>query len=434
MTGSGKHGAPVVHVVGAGLAGLAAATTLVERGVPVRIYEAAPRAGGRCRSWHDPALDHVIDNGNHLMLSGNHAVRGWLAGLGAADRLTGPTRAAFPFLDLKSGRRWTLDLGDGRLPWWLFARTRRIPDLGIAGHLRLISRLMRADPRTPVAALAPADSPAMRLFLEPFTVAVLNRAPEEAAVGPLQAVLRETVLRGGAACRPLIARHSLEDALVRPALDRLARAQVPIRFGRRVRRLLRDGGRIAALETAGERIVLAPGDRLLLAVPQHAARRLLPEVPAPADGEAIVNLHFRLSAPPFGPGVHLFGLVGGLAQWVFARDALVSVTISAADRLLERDADDLARAVFAEIARLWRAPGDASPGETPPARVIKEKRATFAADVGALDRRPGAHPLPKTAANLYLAGDWTATGLPATIEGAVRSGLTAARHIAADLR
>ncbi|RMF18076.1 MAG: hypothetical protein D6757_00395 [Alphaproteobacteria bacterium] len=425
---------PVVHVVGAGLAGLSAATALVDRSIPVRIYEAAPRAGGRCRSWHDEQLGCVIDNGNHLMLSGNHAVMAWLTTLGAGERLTGPARAVFPFLDLESGRRWTLDLGAGRWPGWLFDRARRIPDLGAFSHLRLVRRLMRAAPETPVAALAGADSPEMRFFLEPFTVAVLNRAPEDAAVGLLQPVLRETVLKGGAACRPRIARHSLEDTLVVPALERLKRAQTPIHFARRIRRIVREGGRVRALDTAGERITLGERDHLLLAVPQHAARRLLPALPAPADGEAIVNLHFRLAHPPFGAGVHLYGLIGGLAQWVFARDALVSVTISAADDLLDRGADELARQVYSEISRLWRHDATPAANKLPPYRVIKEKRATFAADADALGNRPGPHPLPLEAANLWLAGDWTATGLPATIESAVRSGLTAARHIAADLR
>ncbi len=420
--------AKTVHVIGAGLAGLAAATALRERGFCVRVYEAAPRAGGRCRSYHDPVLDHVIDNGNHLLLSGNHATLGWLRSLDAEGGLAGPKKAVFPFFDRETGRHWQLAIGAGRLPFWLFDPSRRIAGAGVAAHLGLFVRLMRAADETPIAALLPADHPLMRNFLEPFTVAVLNRAPDKAVVGLLKPVVRETLLEGGQACRPLIARKSLEDALIAPALRRLAEQGVPIRFGCRIRGWERANAAIVALRTATDTIPVAAGDEVLLAVPQHAARRLLPDLPTPADGEAIVNLHYRLSTPPFGPGVHLFGLVGGLAQWVFARDALVSVTISAADHLLDNDQETLARRIFAEIARLWEAHG--GPGhDLPPWRVVKEKRATFAADARALRCRPGPGDARGFARNLWLAGDWTATGLPATIESAVRSGLAAAAAI-----
>ncbi len=425
MTEAGRG---AVHIIGAGLAGLAAATTLVGAGRAVRIYEAAPRAGGRCRSYHDPVLDHVIDNGNHLLLSGNWATLSWLAALGADGGLAGPGAAVFPFFDLETGRRWRLDFGRGRLPVWLLDPARRVPGAGVADHLRLFFRLMRAPDATPVGDLLPNAHPLMRAFLEPFTVAVLNRAPDKAAIGFLKPVIRETLMRGGRACAPLIARHSLEEALIAPAVRWLAARGVEIRTGRRIRALARQDGRITALATAAGSIPVGPADEVLLAVPQHAARRLLPDLPTPADGEAIVNLHYRLPQPPFGAGVRLFGLVGGLAQWVFVRDDLVSVTISAADHLLDVDQERLARRIFAEIARLWTRDG-APATDLPPWRVVREKRATFAAEAAALARRPGPEGARHHARNLWLAGDWTATGLPATIEGAVRSGLAAAAAI-----
>ncbi|HKU54849.1 MAG TPA: FAD-dependent oxidoreductase, partial [Rhizomicrobium sp.] len=95
-------------VVGAGLAGLSAATILVSRGVAVTVIEASGQAGGRCRSYYDAAMDGIIDNGNHLVLSGNHAVQAYLARIGARDALTGPPRAEFAFVDLQDGKRWLL--------------------------------------------------------------------------------------------------------------------------------------------------------------------------------------------------------------------------------------------------------------------------------------------------------------------------------------
>ena len=135
---------------------------------------------------------------------------------------------------------------------------------------------------------------------------------------------------------------------------------------------------------------------------------------APDDFRPIVNAHFRATAPAGAPA--MVGVIGGTAEWVFAFPDRLSVTVSAADHLMARD--DLAEALWRDVAAVH---GLAGP--MPPARVVKERRATFAATPAQDARRPPA----RTAwANLALAGDWTATGLPATIEGALRSGEVAA--------
>ena len=115
------------HIIGAGLAGLAAAVSLVHKGHAVTLYEASGQAGGRCRSYADAKLDCVIDNGNHLLLSGNKAAMRYLADVRAADALIGPPSACFPFLDLRTGQRWHLRPNAGRLPWWILDARRRVP-------------------------------------------------------------------------------------------------------------------------------------------------------------------------------------------------------------------------------------------------------------------------------------------------------------------
>ncbi len=404
-----------VHVVGAGLAGLAAATSLAARGIRVSVYEAGPAAGGRARSYPDRELGVVIDNGNHLLLSGNRAAMAYLARIGARDPLIGPARPIFPFVELPSGLRWTIAPNAGRVPWWVLAPSRRVPGAHLSEFLAL-RRLMRARPGETVASLLGPGVLARRL-LEPLAIAALNTMPAEADATLLGAVVAQTLAEGGAACRPLVARAGLSESFVDPARDFLTARGGQPRFGARLAAIEAESGRVAVLRFAGGEVALGPDDAVVLAVPAAVAPTLLPGLTAPDAFEAIVNLHYRITAELPG-GAGFIGIVGGTAEWLFARPHVLSVTISAANRLVDRDAGELARTVWPEVAA---AAGLAAP--MPAWRVVKERRATFAATPAQNARRPGPH---TALANLVLAGDWTATGLPATIEGAIRSGDRAA--------
>ncbi len=116
-----------VYVIGAGLSGLSAAVAIAGAGRKVELIEAANQAGGRCRSYFDATLGRIIDNGNHLVLSGNHATFAYLRTIGAEKGLTGPDRAEFTFADLRDGKRWTFTPNDGPLAWWVLSQKRRVP-------------------------------------------------------------------------------------------------------------------------------------------------------------------------------------------------------------------------------------------------------------------------------------------------------------------
>ena len=407
-----------VHVVGAGLAGLAAALSLSRAGRQVTVHEAAGQAGGRCRSYDDRALGCRIDNGNHLLLAGNRAALDYLDETGAAGSLVGPAEAAFPFLDLAGGRSWTLRPNPGRLPWWILAPGRRVPGSGALDYLQAL-RLLAARPgATVMQVLGPG--PLMERLWRPLTVAALNARPEVAAASLLLPVLRESFGRGGRLCRPLVARDGLAAAFVEPALATLAERGVAVGFGRRLRAVERRDGRVVALDFPQGPVALGPADALVLAVPAPVAEGLLPELTVPRGSSAIVNAHFRLDRPGRLPGgAPLVGLMGGTVDWVFLRDRLASATVSAADALADEPAEALLPLLWRDTAAALGTPGAAMP----PGRIVKEKRATFLQTPAQAARRPAG----RTAwANLALAGDWTATGLPATIEGAIRSGRAAA--------
>ena len=409
--------ARTIHVIGAGLAGLAAAIRLAEAGETVAVHEAAGQAGGRCRSYHDPALDMEIDNGNHLLLSANHAALGFLRTIGTAAKLVGPTQADFPFVDLATAERWTLRINDGRLPWWIFDASRRVPGTRAGDYLALAKLLWpRRDAR--VGDVMACRGVLYDRLVGPLLLAALNTAPPEGSAALAAAILRETVAAGGAACRPLIARDGLGPTFITPALDFLARRGVTVGFGRRLRALTLDAGTVTALAFGDDTVPLAPDDRVVLAVPPVVATSLLPGLSAPSEFRAIVNAHFRIVPPADTPPI--VGVIGGTVEWVFAFADRLSVTISGADRLVDTPREALAKTIWDEVATVARI---GKMDAMPPWQIVRERRATFAATPDEERKRPGAATAWR---NLWLAGDWTATGLPATIEGAIRSGERAA--------
>jgi hydroxysqualene dehydroxylase len=410
-----------IHIIGAGLAGLAAAVALSKRGQRVVLHEATTFAGGRCRSYHDAALDMTIDNGNHLLLSANRAALAFLRDIGAAHRLPLPPQAAFHFIDLESRERWTLRMNAGRLPWWIFDSGRRVPGTRALDYLKL-APLLFPPARKPIGEVIGCSGPLYDRLVQPVLLAALNIAPPLGSAKLAGAVIRETLAAGGAACRPLIAREGLGATLIEPALAYLAQQQAEVRLGHQLHALRFNGGKVVALDFGTESIELAQGDAVVLAVPPYAATALVPDLEAPNEFRAIVNAHFRIEPPAGQPPI--LGVVNATTEWIFAFAGRLSVTVSAGDRLIDTPRETLARTIWDEVKA-----ATGLSAALPPWQIVRERRATFAATPAQDARRPGAGTRWR---NLVLAGDWTDTGLPATIEGAIRSGNRAAELVAAD--
>lgn len=412
-----------IHVIGGGLAGLAAALSLTKAGRSVIVHEAGPAAGGRCRSFMDKELGIRIDNGNHLMLTGNRAVRAYLQETAAEDRVRIAPRPAFPFADLKTGERWSVRPNMGRLPWWIFSNDRSVPDTRLMDYIRM-ARIVSIHDDTPVADSMRRGRLYWRL-VEPLAVAALNTSSQEGLARLLGAVMRETLVKGGRACRAILPVEGLSEAMVDPALATLRQRGAEVRFGSRIAGLTLSDRRVSTMRGPDGPIAMADGDAVVLAVPPWVATDLLPGLMAPTEFEAILNIHFLHEANPEGPlgEAGFIGLLSGTAEWVFAKPGHVSVTISAANGRVDETPRALAYQVWDNVVDALQL-GAAAKEAMPPYRVVKEKRATFTATAAQDLRRPGAET--ELATNLVLAGDWTDTGLPATIEGAIRSGRVAA--------
>lgn len=407
-----------VHIIGAGISGLSAAVRLSNAGCEVHVHEATQQAGGRCRSYFDAATNLTIDNGNHLLLSGNSHARDYARAIGTEAGLVGPARAQFPFVDITTGQRWQLDLGDGRWPGWVFDESRRVPDTSLLDYLKLAPIIWAGADRL-VGAAVPCDGTLYQRLVQPLLLAALNCDPPEGSAGLAGAIVRETLLAGGQACRPLIARDGLSAVLVEPAVKLLESRGASVRLGHELRALTMAGERVSELNFGDDRISIGQDDAVILAVPPRPAAALLPGLKTPTKFRAIVNAHFRFDPPR--DAVPILGVVGGLVEWLFAFPQRLSVTISNGDRLVDMPREELAQSIWRDVCKAGGVSGD-----LPPWQIVRERRATFEATPEQNALRPG----PVTACkNLFLAGDWTATGLPATIEGSVRSGDRAANLV-----
>ena len=396
-----------LYVIGGGVAGLSAAVTGAAAGENVCLIEAAPRAGGRCRSFDDPVLGCRIDNGSHVLIGANPAALAYLEQIGARGSLMSLGENGIPFADLESGARWTFRSG------------RPVPGVGLPAHLAALRLVFPVTGRT-VGAVLPDDL-LMRRFWEPLTVAALNTAPGRADAGLLRAILGEILRHGRSGLDLYMARDGLSESFVDPAVAWLRQRGARVEPGQPVRAFRTDGARITAIVLPDRELALDAGDRLVLATPQNVTARLLPGVTVPLGSNSIVNGHFRLEPGPlFRDAPPVMGLCGGTGQWLFRRGDVLSVTVSDAGALLPLDQAEVADILWRDVA--WALGLPAVP--VPPCRIVREKRATF-------DQTPAnqrLRPATRTAwSNLFFAGDWTATGLPATIEGAIRSGRDAAR-------
>jgi hypothetical protein len=281
-------------------------------------------------------------------------------------------------------------------------------------YLRL-ARLLVAPDR-PIADIIDCAGPLYDRLLAPLLVAALNTDPREGSAALAGAVVRETLARGGTACRPRIAREGLGTVFVEPAIAYLEKARATVRLGHELRALRFDGQSVAELDFGTDRLAVPPGDAVILAVPSFAATALVPGLTAPTAFRAILNTHFRAEAPAGQPS--MIGVLNGTSEWVFSFPGRISVTTSNADRFMNEPREKLADVIWREVCTVT-----GLFGACPAWQIVRERRATFASTPEQNARRPG----PTTGwRNLFLAGDWTATGLPATIESAIRSGDCAA--------
>ena len=278
-----------------------------------RARSGAGAPGGRCRSYLDQTLGLTIDNGNHLLLSGNHAALDYLDRIGARGTLPGPGAAIFDFADLASGERWRLRF-ERRAPPVVAVRPQPTRARNrVSANIWRRSGCSCARQGATVGEAMRCAGPLYERLWRPLLLAGLNTEPQESSAALAAALMRETLGAGGRACHPLVAAHGLSQSFIDPALAFHRRARRPRRASASAcgRFASRGAAPSPSFSTAS-----AGARRRRRRRPRRPAmgrrRTSLPGLDAPDEFRAIVNAHFRVAPPPGQPPI--LGVVNGLSR------------------------------------------------------------------------------------------------------------------------
>jgi squalene synthase HpnD len=419
-----------VVILGAGYAGLAAASELLRRGHDVTLIEARALLGGRAHSFVDHKTGRQLDNGQHILMGCYHQTLALLKDLGVTGRLDAPPTLAVPFLSPHGRSSLTATLP---APFHLGSALLGFGELGAADKFaatRLALKLRAGRKPRPDETVGAwlsrwKQTPnIIRALWEPLCLAALNEPISSGSATLFAEVIRRSFLGGADDSKILLSKVGLSELFAPEIRQLLAMCggtllvQAPVSQLRFAQSTLRE-------------IVLSDGtllqpEAVVSALPWHVLRGLLP----PESGLAqacreihdapIVSLHLWMDRPvldePF------VGLLDSPVHWIFSRDHIdgagdhiLTAVVSGARELVDKTAVELEEMTLHEIARFIPAAREARVLHR---MVYKSRSATFAGTPATEKHRPG----PATQwKNLWLAGDWTSTGLPATIEGAVVS-------------
>jgi zeta-carotene desaturase len=436
-----------VIIIGGGFAGLAAGVALAEAGKRVCLLEQKPYLGGRARSFRDPTTGSIVDNGQHLFMGCYHSTIQFLKTIGTLDRLHFQPRLDIPFLD-RDGRLTRLDCPDLPSPWHLLLGVLRAGSFSFKQKLEVLR--LGKDLRSDGEKSAPHASESVTAWLsrrgqseglqhnfwDLLCIAAMNEDPRIASAQLFERVLRLALFSSPADSRLGIARVGLSECYTAAATAFIEARGGQVQTGRNVKQLTIADHTCRGVDLGAGEIIecvsvisAVPWQQLATILPSDLLRGepffagVLALRPAP-----IISINLWFDAPI--TDLEFVGLRGTNVQWLFdksrilgAKDHCIALVLSGAHEHVSRSKEELLAISLRELGEVLPAVRNAKLVHS---LVIKERFATFSPSPEAEPLRPHAR---TPIQNLFLAGDWTATGLPATIEGAVQSGYTAAREV-----
>ena len=415
-----------IHIIGTGLAGLSCAINLLkEKNRKIILYEASSLYGGRCRSYNEKNFNCILDNGNHLIIKAYKNTFNYLKKINAHNKLLTNNKTFYPFVDIKKSEIWNVRPYSFIFPWWILFKSCRPKNISFLDFIKGFKVLFAKKNQT-VSDLLEKDTLIYKRFWKPFTIAVLNTHPNEASAKLLWRIIIKTLFFKNDPLRPFIVKKSLSDCLIKPAVKKILDHGSNIKCNTRLKKIIFKNNFAEEIIFNKNTIKIDKDELVVLAVTPNVVSKILPNIKTPKKTNCILNIHFKLNQKhnkiKLPDDSFFVGVIGGVVDWIFKKKNILSITISAANYLNNLDNDKISKIVWEDVKKVF----NLGTVKKPKYKIIREKMATFVQSPEEIFRKPKMYTKYK---NLFLAGDWVDTGLPATIEGAITSGYNVANYI-----
>ncbi len=413
-------------VIGGGFAGLSAAAFLSSAGFIVEVIEASPKSGGRAYSFKDEETSDIIDNGQHIMMGCYNETISFLNLIGAGQHFSIQENLKINFLK-NDFNIVSLDAEKLFYPFNLAAALLNYKALTLSERLNLLRLFLKIPfisekdlgrlTVTDWLTLENQDHNIRKAFWDILAIGALNTSADKASASIFFRILKEIFFRGNKAAVIILPAKGLTEAYCNNAVLYIQEHKGNIVNGETVTGSGYNDARITEIITPSRRI--RDFDYIISAVPDYSFRKIFPQINIPGEYEysSILSFHIWLKENPFKED--FYGLIDSPVHWIFNHHSYITIVISNANDLMGESKEALFEMVFCELTKFTGIKDE----DIIRYRMIKEKRATFIPSPGILDKRPHTG---TAYSNLFIAGDWAATGLPSTIESAVKSGRMAA--------
>jgi len=421
-------------IIGGGFAGLSAAAYLTKQNIQVTLLESTPKFGGRAYSFTEQKSNDVVDNGQHILMGCYSDTINFLKLIGAKDNFIYQKSLQINFLT-KAGKLVELKSFTSLYPFNLLFSLLNFKAITITERLSLLKfviklpfishqKLSNKNVRDWLKEEKQSDNTIKSLW-EIIAVGALNTNIDRASAFMFREILMKIFFNGNFASTIILPKHGLSDAYVKNAKEYIESSGGEIKLSSSVKEFIISDNKIVGIKTADE--VYNDFDYVISAVPFHAFNNIYPELfldeKIEFESSSILNIHIWLKNNPMKE--QFYGLIDSPVHWIFNKENHINLVISDAGYLIEKPAEEIYKMCVDELVKCTKL----KELDFAHYKVLKEKRATFVPSNKIDYKRPSS----KTEiTNLFLAGDWTDTGLPSTIESAVKSGRVASELILAE--
>ena len=421
-------------VIGGGLSGIASAVFLAKNNHNVLLLESSPKLGGRAYSFKDKSTNSIIDNGQHILMGAYKNTFELLRILGT-ENLPFYQKSLHAAYLTKGGKRFLLRTSHNFYPFNLLQAILNFDLLNFTERIKVVKVIIKLffikeknlTSKTVLEWLKEnrQSENSIKFFWELLTVSTLNTEIDEASSLMLARVLKEIFLNGNKASTIVLPKSGLSELFCNPVEDYLKKNRNEISLSERVLKLETDMNTITKIKTNKREIT--DFDYVISAVPFYSLQKIFMELPfikevsKNIETSPIVTVHLWLSENLFEE--KFYGLIDSKIHWVYNNKSHISIVISSADEMVKLESKEILRICIGELKNYFP---KFSGVEIANYKVLKEKRATFKSTPESDYVR---NKVKSPYKNFLLAGDWTNTKLPATIEGAILSGIKMVENI-----